>query len=211
MNPVAALIDELQEDPRRFRSRGGYERLLEVLREGHPPDAVKAAVSQRAELAADLLWTIAELENVAEFVTVARPCLRSTDKATAAYAMEIVLRGASDGQDVRAALDALDASDEAVCEHAVRTLAGEGTGRIRAILQMAAYPWARVLGSGLTEPVPRTTIEEFIAHDSRTRQVVGLALATLAWEREPTFAEVAAQAAEDWIRDYAAWLANREA
>src|SRR5262249_24475584 len=134
MDPVGKLVDELRKNPRRFRSTGGYERLLDVLREGHPTDALTQALVEGSDVAGDLLWTIAELENVEPFAPQARQYILSPDTGTAAYAMEIVLRGGHERGDLRAALDQLRDCDVAVCEHAVRTLAGEGLSRLREIL-----------------------------------------------------------------------------
>jgi hypothetical protein len=206
MDPVGKLVDELRRSPSRFRATGGYERLLEVLRQGHAPDALKQVLSEGSDVAGDVLWTIAELENVAPFVSEARRYLASPDKGTAAYAMEIVLRGSQESADLREALDQLRVCDVAVCEHAVRTLAGEGLTRLRAILQAAGYGWSRALADKRSGSASRRDIEGLILDTSRDRQVVGVVLATLAWEQDATFADSLTRSDEAWIRDYGEWL-----
>jgi hypothetical protein len=205
-DPIGKLMDELREKPKRFRATGGYERLLDVLRDGHAPDAVKQFLSEGTDVAGDLLWTIAELETVEPFVPEARQYLSSPDKGTAAYAMEIVLRAGHEADDLRAALDQLRACDVAVCEHAVRTLAGEGLGRLIEVLDGAGCTWSGQLTDKFSGAASRQEIERLIFDASRDRQVVGLVLATLAWEQDRTFADALARSDEPWIRDYGEWL-----
>lgn len=131
MDPVAELVGQLRENPSRFRDTGGYERLLRALRQGAAPDALQQALRDGTDLAGDLLWTIAELERVEPFVVQALQYLSSRDKGTAAYAMEIVLRGGREPDDLRAAFDQLHSCDDAVCQHAVRALAGAGLARLK--------------------------------------------------------------------------------
>lgn len=209
MNPIGKLVEELRRNPSRFRATGGYDRLLEALRQGHAPDDLKQLLRQGSDVAGDLLWTVAELETVQPFVSEACQHLSSPDKGTAAYAMEVVLRGSQHSDDLRAVLDRLRVCHVAVCEHAVRTLAGQGVGRLREVLDAAGYTWSRALADRLSRSLSRGEIEGLIFDTSRDRQVVGVVLATLAWEQDATFAGAMADADEAWVRDYGEWL-NQE-
>lgn len=206
MNVVGKLLDELQMKPRRFRDTGGYERLLDALREGQSPDALKQALSAPSDVAGDLLWTVAELETVEPFVSEALQYLSSSDKGTAAYAMEIVLRGGQHSADLRAAFDQLRVCDVVVCRGAVQSLAGAGLTRLMEILEATGREWCCALAETLSDQIYREEIERLILDTSRDRQVVGLALATLAWEQDPTYASSFACSDEAWIRDYGEWL-----
>lgn len=206
MDAVGALLEELQRDPSRFRATGGYERLLDRLERGDAPDALKRSLAGSSPLAGDLSWTIAELDAVDVFVDEALPYLSSSDRGTAAYAMEIVLRGASAGNDLRAAFDQLRRCDAAVCEHAVRTLVGLGLSRTKEILATVGYTWCSDLASKLSPEASPEDIQRLILHSSRDRQVVGAVLASRALEKHPTFAAVFALAHEPWIREYGQWL-----
>jgi hypothetical protein len=206
MNAVDKLVDELRANPKRFRATGGYERLIEALREGHAPDALKKILSESSDVAGDLLWTIAELETVEPFVSEAIQYLSSSDKGTAAYAIEIVLRGGKYSADLRAVLDQLRDCDVAVCEHAVRTLAGLGLTRLIEILEATGSEWCGALAKTLSDQIYREEIERLVLHTYRDRQVVGLALATLAWEQDPTYTNSIMRSGEAWIRAYGEWL-----
>lgn len=206
MDPVGELIDELQESPSRFRDSDGYDRLLELLRQGHAPDALKQLLRENADRAGDLLWTIAELETVDAYVSDALSYLASEDKAAAAYSMEIVLRGAHDEADLRAALDQMRVCDPAVCHQAVQTLAGGGLHRLISILKNAGYTWSSTLAARLSEGISREEIEDLTLDTSRDRQIVGVALAHLAWEQDATYARCFARSDEAWIRHYGTYL-----
>lgn len=127
MTIIEKLMEELRNNPRRFRTTGGYERLIEALEDGHSHDSLKQILSEPSDIAGDLLWTVAELDTVEPFVSVALLHLSSEDKGTAAYAMEIVLRGGEGREDFRAVFDRLQVCDVAICEHAVRVLVAGGT------------------------------------------------------------------------------------
>src|SRR5512147_970307 len=136
MDLVGKLAQQLRESPSRFRARDGYDQLLVALREGHPPSALKQLLNEGPEeVAGDLLWVVAELEDVETFVPEACRHLSSSDTGTVAYAMEILLRGAQESAYLRAAFEKLRACHDAVCEHAVRTLVGEGLNRVKGILE----------------------------------------------------------------------------
>lgn len=206
MESASKTIEELVDNPRRFRDTGGYERMLDLLRRGRAVADVKRVIRDHPDIAGDVLWTIAQLDSVDTFVPDAEMYLASDDKGTAAYAMEIVLRGARDAGPLLAALGQLTACDVAVCEHAVRILAGEGLDRLAAILQTAGGVW-RALAEELTpDPVRRETIESLISRGSRAHQVLGLTLATLAYEKDGSFAGVLKRSTESWIRGYGEWL-----
>jgi hypothetical protein len=208
MESVSKVIEELEANPVRFRARGGYERLLDLLREGHAADAVRGVLKGHSEIAGDVLWTVAQLENVAPFVSEAEMYLSSDDKATAAYAMEVVLRGAQDPGPLLAALDRLRSCDVAVCEHAVRTLAGEGLDRLVEMLRIAGGAWLTLAGELTPDPIRKETVEKLTEHDCRDHQVVGLVLATLACEQDESFANILRRSNETWIRGYGEWLVS---
>lgn len=206
---VGSLMKELVSNPRRFRSTDGYERLVELLRQGDEPSELKRLLSEGSPLAGDLLWSAAELDSVEAFVEEASAYLSDADKGTAAYAVEIVLRGARAGHELRAALDQLRICDSAVCEHAVRTLVGQGSQRLIEILEAVGYTWCSDLARKISNGLSREDVERLILDASRDRQVVGVVLATLAWERDSAYASTFAGAKEAWIRDYGEWMANR--
>lgn len=206
MDPIDELVRELEGNPRRFRATGGYERLLGMLRKGYSGDAVKRALGEDRDLAADLLWTVAELESVTPYTAEAAHHISSDDKARAAYAMEIVLRGARDPAQLRAALAQLRSSEDAVCEHAVRVLAGQGLTRVVEILTTGGGAWRTVAADLSRVPLPPEVIEGLVRDPSRDRRVVGVALATLACEQDARWADWLSRINEDWIRDYGEWL-----
>lgn len=206
MNPVSQLMEELAINPNRFRATGGYQRLLAFLREGNAPDAMKKVLGADSEIAGDLLWTVVQLEDVAPFVSAAERHLSSRDKGTAAYAMEIMLRGSQNPDQLLAVLERLQSCDAVVCEHAVRTLAGEGLTRLTEILEAVGGRWralAKELSNGV---IRREVIESLIADTTRDRQVIGLALVTLACEQDRSFADYLMASGETWIREYGKWL-----
>ncbi len=207
LDPVGELLKQLEKNPSRFRATGGYERLLDLLREGHAPDALKIVLQGDTEVAGDLLWTIAELEIVSPFVFESMRHLSNPDIGTAAYAMEIVLRGSQDQSQLRTTLQQLNVCDVAVCEHAVRTLAGEGLARLIEILDTVGWTWTTVLGKELSsQALRRQVVEGLVSETSRDRQVLGLVLATLAFEQDPGFAKYLTSSKQAWIREYGEWL-----
>lgn len=206
---VRELLAERRRTPDRFRATGGFERLLSLLQIGSAPAAFNDALAEHADHAGDLLWTVVQLDDVAPFVTASIPYLQNPDKATTAYAMEKVLRGARTEMQLRAALDHLASCDIAVCEHAVRTLVGEGLIRIVEIFQVGGWPWAATLAESLLLRSFRFEIlEDLISDSSRERQIVGDVLATLAWEGDRRAAKSLRCSSHDWIRDYGRWLEN---
>lgn len=205
---VRNLVAELQIDPNRFHATDGYHRLLEALRQGHPSGPLHEVLSKESDTTGDLLWTVAELETVEPFVSDARQHMSSSDRGTAAYAMEIVLRGARGRDDLRTALDTLRTSDAAVCEHAVRTLAGQGVSRLREILEVSNYTWSRTIADKLSDSILRKDIEALVSDSSPDRQVIGLVLATLSWEQDRSYADCFAYSREGWIRAYGEWLSG---
>lgn len=207
MDPVRELVDQLERNPRRFQSTRGYDRLLDALRKGNAPDAVKQALQRNPDFSGDLLWTIAELDDVSAFASDAVHHIKSPDKGTAAYALEIVLRGSMDRGELREAVQVLNSCELVVCEHAVRILAGQGLTRLVEILKLAALDWTLPLAKELSvPPVRRELIEGLVSDPSHDRQTVGAALATLAFELDPSFSDLLKLSEEPWIREYGAWL-----
>lgn len=206
MKPASKIVEEIATNPHRFRATGGYERMLDFLRKGLAFADVKALLRDHSDVAGDVLWTVAQLDNVEPFVHDAETYLSSQDKAAAAYAMEIVLRGARDAGPLRAALEHLPTCDVAVCEHAVRTLAGEGLVRVIEILRTAGGVWRAFAGELAHGPIRRETIERLASHRSRALQVLGLALLTLACEQDRDLLNLLKVSTEGWIREYGKWL-----
>lgn len=206
MESARNIVEELVANPRRFRATGGYERMLDLLRRGRASEDLKTVLRDHSDIAGDVLWTVAQLDNVEAFVPEAEMYLSSPDKGTAAYAIEVVLRGGRDTGSLIAALERLQECDLAVCEHAVRTLAGEGLVRITEVLRTAGGAWSALAKELAVQPVRRETIEALVSHHSRAHQVLGLALVTLACEQDASFADILKVSAEAWIRGYGEWL-----
>lgn len=207
MDPIRGLLHELERDPSRFRATDGYDRLLRRLWEGDSPAAIKEALCGDAEFVGDLLATVADLESVDSFVFEAARHLASEDKGTAAYAMEIVLRGTLDPKLLGTVFERLSTCDVAVCEHAVRILAAQGLSRVGKVLEAAGLTWSAAYAETFLHNLPqRELIEELASHTARDRQIVGAVLATLASERDPKFAEYLERSDHAWVRDYGQWL-----
>ncbi|WP_394851083.1 hypothetical protein [Pendulispora rubella] len=211
MDPVSELVDQLEENPNRFRETDGYGRLVSLLERGYPGDAVRRVLQKKDPgFAGDLLWVVAELEDVTPFVSEAVRHLASPDKGTAAYAMEVVLRGARDGSECREALQRLCCCDVVVCKAAVQTLAVEGLARLQEILEKAGWTWSTALAKVLSsQPVPRELFESLVADPSCDRQVVGAALCTLAYEQDAAYVKFLTRSEHAWIREYGNRLAAR--
>lgn len=207
MDPIRKTIAEIRQNPSRFRATNGYGRLLDLLEEGCAPDALKQELRARAESASDLLWTIVQLDNVEPYVSEASQYISSVDKATAAYAIEIVLRSSKDPVQLRIALESLRSCDVAVCEHAIRTLAAEGLKRASEVFAAAGWDWAVAITDELFEnPLSLKVVGDLVADMGRDRQIVGLILATLAMEKGQVVADCLKHSTHAWIRDYGEWL-----
>lgn len=209
MRSGSKLIEELVSNPVRFRATGGYERILDLLRAGRASGAVRMLLRDHSEVAGDVLWTIAQLDNVKAFALEAVKHLSSPDRATAAYAMEVVLRGAEDANALAAALMQLETCDTRVCEHAVRTLASEGAIRLTEILNTVGGTW-RVLAEELSGGhFSRGSLEALFRLGSRAHQVIGAALVTLAFEKDAGYVRILKLSTEEWVRQYGEWLVDR--
>ena len=206
MSPVSKLIEELERNPQRFKSTDGYGRLLDLLRDGNDPDAVKQVLRGQAEFVGDLLWTVAELDNVEPFVSEAVPHILSTSKGTAAYAMEVVLRGSNDSSQLGMVLEQMCSCDAAVCRHAVRIMSSQGLVRVAELFEAGGWTWAAALLNHLDNELRPQILEDLIRSVSRDRQIVGLVLVTLASETDPSYVDYAKHSEHDWIREYAKWL-----
>ena len=182
--------------------------MLDLLRQGEAASEVKSILREHPEAAGDVLWTVAQLDDVGAFASDAGRYLSSTDKATAAYAMEIVLRGAKRPGEIRVALDCLSQVDVAVREHAVRTLAGEGMERLTEILNAAGGVWSELSDELGPHHFQIAMVEDLLRHPSLGFHVIGVVLASLIYERNKSAIQVLRHADESWIRDYAAWLAG---
>ena len=208
-DPVGKLVESLARNPDRFRDSGGYERLSHLLESGCPPDAIKSVLRGDGPIVGDLLWTVTELEDVAPFVSEAVSHLSNEDVGTAAYAMEVVLRGSHHRGQLGAALERLRSCDVAVCEHAARTLAGEGLARLLDILAAVGDSW-RTLAKELSgKPLRSKLVENLVTAGRRDHQVIGVALATLAYERDESYLDCLVRAEETWVHEYGEWLQTR--
>ena len=148
-NLVSLLVSELRADPVRFRATDGYIRLTKALEAGNNPKAVKEYLGEATEFAGDVLWSIAELEDVTDYVGEALHHLASADKGTAGYAMEIVLR-AGHAPELRAVFEQWRVCDEALCEKAACDLSWQGTDRLGEVLAAAGEGWCSALALKLS-------------------------------------------------------------
>ncbi|MBX3375129.1 MAG: hypothetical protein KF817_14970 [Phycisphaeraceae bacterium] len=204
---IDQLLAELEHSPDRFRATGGFERLLALLEAGVHTDALRRFLHEHPEHVGDLLWTIVQLDDVEPFLSECLHYLSSPDRATAAYAMEVVLRSAKSEAQIGAALNRLVSCDIAICEHAVRTLSGEGLVRLVEIFRAGGWCWAATLTESLLHRSFRPEIvEELVTDSSRERQIVGMVLATLGQEVDRQSADALRRSVHDWVRNYGKWL-----
>ena len=205
-NLVSLLVSELRADPVRFRATDGYIRLTKALEAGNNPTALKEYLGEATEFAGDVLWSIAELEDVTDYVGEALQHLASADKGTAGYAMEIVLR-AGHAPELRAVFEQWRVCDEALCEKVACDLSWQGTDRLGEVLAAAGEGWCSALALKLSSTLlTRSEIAGLILHPARERQVVGVVLASIARESDASYLELMALSTEAWIREHGDWL-----
>jgi hypothetical protein len=205
---VSLLVSELRANPVRFRATDGYDRLTRALEAGNNPQALKEYLGEATEFAGDVLWSIAEMEDVTDYVGEALQHLASADKGTAAYAMEIVLR-AGHAPELRAVFEQWRVCDEAVCAKAACDLSWQGADRLGELLAAAGEEWCSALALKLSSSsLTRSEIEGLILQPARERQVVGVVLASIARERDASYLELMALSPEAWIREYGDWLSR---
>ncbi|MEM6791926.1 MAG: hypothetical protein AAF715_30685 [Myxococcota bacterium] len=207
-NLTALLVSELETNPARFKVRGGYERLLKALRDPtNSAESVCRALRVHTDYTGDILWTICELEHVEAFVRDASEHISDADPGTAAYAVEIVLRGAHDDNTLQKIVDCLiSREDYAVVEHAVRTLSGEGLARIEQVFLATGWPWvSQTLEEIHHHPFELETIQALIEEDRADRRFLGVVLATLASEEDERGIELLENSTQQWIREHGEW------
>ena len=181
METVESLVGRLVEDESGFKASGGYERLLHLLWNGHSPVPLKRALGGDGPHLGDLFWVAVDLKDVSPFVPEALLHLASSDKATAAYAAEVVLRGSREQEPLRVALEALRTADDAVRAHAVRVLAAQGLVRLAQLFQVAGWPWAAEIIRELeATPLTQELIQRLVDEESIDQQLVAGVLVRLA-------------------------------
>jgi len=205
---VRETLEELTANPRRFQRTGGYERLLQLLQDGHSPDAVKNLLNGDVPFVGDLLWTICELDDVSPYVAEATRHIAAHDHGTAAYAVEVVLRGGDNMPELQAVFRSLELAPLAVCEHAVRVLAGQGTLRVRDIFRLISWDWAASLFDDLADSShsAQRILQSLIGDARRDRQIVGLVIATIASEHDDRAVRILEQSSSDWAHEFAVEL-----
>lgn len=209
MNPVDTLLAELRGNPERFCETDGYERLLRLLRNGIGIQSMSDAVRTAGPLAADLLWTVCELESTEPYASAAAAYVRDSDKATAAYAVEAVLRGSRRQEHIRGVFEGLRDCADAVREHATLVLARLGLGQLAGIFELAGWAWASLLVAQLQkEPLRHETVERLLATESVDCHIVAALLVTLAGYENPVFLDQLRYASSSWIRHYAERLSR---
>lgn len=207
-DPVRTLLEGLKSDPSRFQKTGGYERLRQVLEEGGSPVAVKELLRGNATFVGDVLWTVCELDDLGPYVDEAILHITDTDRGTAAYAIEIVLRAARSREHLSAVLHCLEVAPSALVEHAALVLAAQGLSRSREIFSLGGWDWAVLLierllnGSSETE----SAVQEMANDLRQDRVLVGLVIATAASEQTERAIEVLEQSGVGWIHDFAGQL-----
>lgn len=212
MDPVSKAIEDLERNPKRFLATEGYERLVNLLRDGHAPDAVKRFLRGNSELVGDILWVVCELESVEPYVSEALLHISDSDKGTAAYAIEVVLRGSRSAAELRTLFERLRSSHAAVCAHAARVLAEQGVLRVIEVLRATGLAWAATMADNLSRgSLPDETVKDLLTDGGQERQVLGVALATLAIEKSASAMKVLQNSEQAWIREYAAWLQEMQA
>jgi hypothetical protein len=205
LDPVRSTLEELKANPQRFQRRGGYERLLALIEEGHPPDALEDLLGEESSFAGDLLWTVCELEDVERYVAKAAIHLSASDPGTAAYAFEVLLRGARDGACLEMGLNLLRSVPVPVREHAALVLASQGLVRAKEVFRLADWNWAADLvdefadGSRTVE----ATVDALVNDPRGDRQLVGLVLATVSSEQNEGALRVLEQSEAEWLRNFA--------
>ena len=205
---VRELLADLDDSPDRFREADGYERLVEALNAPGSAEPMLDALESRGERAGDLLWVICQLPNVALFVSGAIRYLQDEDKGVVAYAMEIVLRGARKSDDLRCAMEQLRTCHVDVCEHAVRTLVGEGARRMWEISRLSGQFGGRPV---LPEEVAVANLSAkdaalLLDDEDRIHQVFGAALFSLASEEDQGLLRFLRSSKHEWVREYGRFL-----
>jgi hypothetical protein len=208
MDSVRTLMEELKSNPHRFQKCDGYGRLLKLLRDGHSPLAVKELLQGNAEFVGDLLWTVCELDDLAPYAEEAVGHIDDPDRGTAAYAIEVVLRAAHDGDSLGAVLRRLEAAPIPVREHAVLVLASEGLVRARDVFRLGNWAWADVLLDGLLDGSrdAEATLRALLGDSREDRLLVGLMVAALASEHDDRAVRILEQSEREWVPDFAMQL-----
>jgi len=207
-DPVRSILEELKSDPIRFQKRGGYGRLAELLRDGCSPIAVIELLRGDTTFAGDLLWTVCELDDPAPYVAAAADHLDASDPGTAAYATEVLLRSAQDGEHLRAALHRLKSAPLPIREHAILVLATQGLTRAREVFDVGNWGWAAVLVDGLFDGSQdaEATLVSLISDVRQDRVSVGLVIATIASEQDERAVRILEQSESEWVRNFAGQL-----
>ena len=72
--------------------------------------------------------------------------------------------------------------------------------------------WAATMADNLSRgSLPDETVKDLLTDGGQERQVLGVALATLAIEKSASAMKVLQNSEQAWIREYAAWLQEMQA
>ena len=208
MDPVRNILEELKADPERFQKTAGYQRLLALLQSGHSPIAVKELLSGDAPFVGDILWTVCELDNPQPYVEEAARHVAASDRGTAAYAIEVLLRGAQESDILEVALGCLETAPLPVLEHAILVLAAQGISRARDVFRLGNWPWAAILMDKLLDGsrVQESAVRALITDPRQDHLMVGLVLATIASEKDRRASLILQRSELEWVRDFAGQL-----
>jgi len=208
VDPVRENLEELKANPKRFQKTGGYERLLRLLQEGCSPAAVNDLLKGEATFIGDVLWTVCELDDVSPYVAEAVHHMEASDVGTAAYAIEILLRGGDNRPELQAVFRTLESAPIAVCEHAIRVLAAQGLLRARDIFRLGDWGWAGSLFDRLARSshAAEQILQSLVGDSRQEHQLAGLVVATIASEHDDRAVQILEQSRSAWARDFAGQL-----
>ncbi|MEO0460608.1 MAG: hypothetical protein AAF219_07180 [Myxococcota bacterium] len=205
-----SVFDELSNRPERFKATGGYDRLIGLLTQGSRSDihTAKQLLQKRTEYTGDLLWALCELDDLEPYVSEALLHTDDSDPGTAAYAVEVVLRGAVDPDQFRLALDhSVSSDDDAVVEHAARVLAGFRFHEIIEQFTAIGWSWAARAAEELNrEPSRLEPVRDLVTNSEPDRHFFGVVLATLASRSNARAALLLRESSRAWARDHGQWL-----
>jgi len=208
MDPVRKILEELKANPHRFQRTDGYRRLLELLRDGNSPLAVKELLRGDASFIGDILWTVCELDDLEPYVEEAALHVDAPDRGTAAYAIEVLLRAADGSALLDVALARLESAPLPVREHAILVLAAQGIARARDVFRLGNWAWAAAVMDELLDQSrdPEIRVKTLVADSRQDHLLVGLVIATLVSEKDGRAVRVLEDSELEWVRDFGAEL-----
>ena len=203
---VGALVESLLRDPIAFRKNGGYDRLIRALRRGESPEPVKAAILASSNRAGDLRWVVAELEEVEPYAQAAASQLRHPDVGTSAYALEIVLRGATEPDLIRRAFRRLDRGPAEMGQHAAQTLGWVELRRLKTLVSWVGDSWSRATAAALIDEPTKSQIEALLTLGDRRSKVVGLSLLVRWWDGSSETMALLDADSETWVHRFGEYV-----